>query len=64
MKKTLLLALFMIINFATKAQFVTIPDANFVAYLQANYPSCMSGSLMDTTCTSITSTNKNTKLNQ
>ena len=37
-----------------KAQWVTIPDANFVAWLNANgYASCMSGNQMDTTCNSI-----------
>ena len=41
-------------NFASKAQnYVTIPDANFAAYLQANFPSCMNGNLMDTTCAGI-----------
>jgi uncharacterized repeat protein (TIGR01451 family) len=53
--KKLFITLLMIISFATKAQFVTIPDANFVAYLQLNYPTCMNGNLMDTTCTAITS---------
>ncbi len=54
--KNLYIAMFMIINFAAKAQnSVTIPDANFVAYLQSNYASCMNGNLMDTTCTDITS---------
>jgi len=39
-------------NFASKAQnYVTIPDANFVAYLQWLYPDCMNGNLMDTTST-------------
>ncbi len=32
------------------AQYVTIPDANFVAWFNANgYSSCMNGNLMDTT---------------
>ncbi len=53
--KNLFIALSTIINFAAKAQFVTIPDTNFVAFLQANYPSCMSGNQMDTTCTNIIS---------
>lgn len=35
------------------AQWVTIPDPEFVAFLTANYPSCMSGSMMDTTCIDI-----------
>ncbi|MBL0050410.1 MAG: hypothetical protein IPP29_02230 [Bacteroidetes bacterium] len=34
-----------------KAQYVTIPDPNFVAWLNANgYSSCMNGNMMDTTC--------------
>ncbi|GDX51458.1 hypothetical protein LBMAG27_05050 [Bacteroidota bacterium] len=32
---------------------MTIPDANFVAYLQSVFPSCMNGNLMDTTCSEI-----------
>ncbi len=36
------------------AQWVTIPDANFVNWLNANgYAGCMNGNLMDTTCNSI-----------
>ncbi len=38
----------------SRAQYVTIPDANFVSWLQANHPTCMNGNQMDTTCTSIT----------
>jgi uncharacterized repeat protein (TIGR01451 family) len=37
-----------------KAQWVTIPDTNFAAFLTLNYPSCMNGNQMDTTCTQIT----------
>jgi len=37
----------------TKAQWVTIPDTNFVTFLQANYQSCMNGNLMDATCSQI-----------
>ena len=37
-----------------KAQFVTIPDANFVTWLQANVPSAMSGNQMDTTSLAVT----------
>jgi uncharacterized repeat protein (TIGR01451 family) len=37
-----------------KAQFVTIPDANFVTWLQANVPSAMSGNQMDTTDVAVT----------
>jgi len=36
-----------------KAQYVTIPDANFVTWLTTNYPSCMNGNQMDTTCSGI-----------
>ncbi len=36
-----------------KAQWVTIPDTNFVSYLQLLYPSCMNGNLLDTTCVQI-----------
>jgi hypothetical protein len=33
----------------------TVPDANFVTWLTANYPACMCGNVMDTTCAAITS---------
>jgi uncharacterized repeat protein (TIGR01451 family) len=46
---TILLALFM----PTKAQWVTIPDANFATKLTQLFPSCMNGNLMDTTCSQI-----------
>ena len=60
MKKiTLLLILnlsFLIFNSQkVKAQWVTIPDTNFVNWLTTNYPSCMSGNMMDTTCSAIVS---------
>jgi uncharacterized repeat protein (TIGR01451 family) len=42
-------------NPVLKAQYVTIPDAHFVTYLQTNFPSCMVGNQMDTTCAAITS---------
>ena len=35
------------------AQYVTIPDANFVTWLQNTYPNCMVGNQMDTTCVPI-----------
>src|SRR5690349_19276230 len=38
---------------SAQAQFVTIPDANFVTYLQTNFPTCMSGNQMDTTCSAL-----------
>lgn len=47
-----------------KAQWVTIPDSNFVNFLTDNYPSCMNGNLMDTTCSAVvnaTTVNCNTK---
>jgi uncharacterized repeat protein (TIGR01451 family) len=51
----LLVAFFFFFGFLkeTKAQYVTIPDANFRNFLQANYPSCMSGGMLDTTCTAV-----------
>ncbi len=39
----------------TKAQYVTIPDANFVTWLQTNVPSAMTGNQMDTTNSVVTS---------
>ncbi len=54
MKKLILLFLVLVLKFApAKAQWVTIPDANFVTYLQANYPSCMNGNQMNTSCSEI-----------
>ena len=51
MKKLILLFLVLVLKFApAKAQWVTIPDPNFITYLQANYPICMNGNQMDTTC--------------
>jgi uncharacterized repeat protein (TIGR01451 family) len=40
------------ISFAN-AQWVTIPDTNFAAFLQQQYPQCMNGNQMDTTCSAI-----------
>ncbi len=37
-----------------KAQFVTIPNANFVSWLQTNVPSAMNGNQMDTTNVAVT----------
>lgn len=53
--KLLLTSLLLITSLFTKAQFVTIPDANFVTFLQTYYPTCMNGNQMDTTCIDITS---------
>jgi Leucine-rich repeat (LRR) protein len=38
----------------TRAQYVNIPDPNFVTVLQMYYPSCMSGTFLDTTCSQVT----------
>ena len=55
MKKLLLsfLLLFCMQFAPAKAQWVTIPDPNFVNRLTQLYPSCMNGNQMDTTCTQI-----------
>lgn len=52
-RTTLLLAFLGLSSTYLKAQYVTIPDANFVTWLTNNYPGCMSGNLMDTTCSEI-----------
>lgn len=36
--------------------YVTIPDPNFVTFLQTNYPTCMSGNSLNTTCNLINTT--------
>ena len=52
--KITLCALFLCISLYTKAQgYVTIPDANFAAWLNTHYPACMNGNQMDTTCNDI-----------
>ena len=56
MKKLHLLSFYFLLltfNLQSKAQYVTIPDANFVTWLSAYYPTCMSGNQMDTTCSAI-----------
>jgi len=58
--RTYILFLFYTIGFFffslrnAKAQYVTIPDANFRTYLEGRFPSCMQNGKMDTTCTEIT----------
>jgi uncharacterized repeat protein (TIGR01451 family) len=53
MKKIFTL-IFLVVFFAdAKAQYVSIPDAKFATFLRINYPSAMSGSLLDTTNTGI-----------
>lgn len=36
-----------------KSQSVVIPDTNFVTWLQQYYPNCMSGNMLDTTCSDV-----------
>ena len=55
-KLHLLLALALSLFLKAEAQFVTIPDPDFVQWLTLEYPSCMNGNLMDTTCTEILAT--------
>jgi uncharacterized repeat protein (TIGR01451 family) len=56
MKKIILLIIlhlsFSFFN-STKAQYITIPDANFVSWLTTQFPGCMVGNQMDTTCSAI-----------
>lgn len=49
MKKLLTLLAAILCFTSLKAQYVTIPDANFVTWLQTNVPSAMNGNQMDTT---------------
>ncbi len=56
-KVALALFFFLFFNTNVKAQWVAIPDANFVTYLQQNFPTCMNGNLMDTTCSDIVNVN-------
>lgn len=54
--RTSLYILFMCIGLYTKAQnYVTIPDTNFALWLSTQYPACMNGNQMDTTCPDIIS---------
>ena len=53
-RKILLSLVFCFALISARAQYVTIPDTNFVNWLNANgYASCMSGNLMDTTCSAV-----------
>jgi uncharacterized repeat protein (TIGR01451 family) len=52
-KYILLLFIFCLQLVPTKAQWVTIPDANFVSWLNQNYPTCMNGNQMDISCSQI-----------
>lgn len=52
--KIIFFCLFLTVNFSFKAQnYVTIPDTNFVTWLQTKYPNCMNGNQMDTTCSDL-----------
>jgi len=42
----------------SNAQYVTIPDANFAAYLSQNFASCMNGRELDTLCAAASSVTK------
>ena len=53
MKKIIILFAIIICTQTIKAQMVTIPDANFVTWLQANLPSAMSGNQMNITNASV-----------
>lgn len=54
MKKLFTLLALVLCLTTLKAQFVTIPDANFVTWLQVNVPSAMVGNQMDTTSLAVT----------
>ncbi len=56
MKKTLLILMLALISWSVNSQTVAIPDVHFASWLQTNYPGCMSGNYLDTTCSSIQST--------
>lgn len=54
MKKLFILFALLICLTNLKAQYVTIPDANFATWLQTNIPSAMNGNQMDTTSLAVT----------
>ncbi len=54
MKKLFTIIILITCLTSIKAQYVTIPDANFVNWLQTNLPSAMNGNQMDTTSLSVT----------
>ncbi|MBK7389203.1 MAG: T9SS type A sorting domain-containing protein [Bacteroidetes bacterium] len=61
MKKIIILLVLQSVLLCTNglAQFVNIPDANFRSWLNNNgYASCMSGNMMDTTCSLIVNATK------
>jgi hypothetical protein len=57
--RKILIAFFIFFAFGAKsasAQYVTIPDTNFMYFLQSYFPFCMSGNQMDTTCFQVVNT--------
>lgn len=42
-----------LMSLTSEAQYVAITDANFRAFFEAYYPTCMSGGMLDTTCTEV-----------
>jgi uncharacterized repeat protein (TIGR01451 family) len=54
MKQLTFIFLLIVCIQTTKAQFVTIPDANLLTWLQANVPSAITGNQMDTTSLAVT----------
>lgn len=54
MKKVFAFFVGLFMSYFSYSQYVTINDAGFVNWLTSNYPACMSGNQMDTTCTDIT----------
>jgi hypothetical protein len=56
MKKIILLTVILFLQLSpVKAQWVTIPDPNFVAKLTQLFPNCMNGNQMDITCFGVVS---------
>ncbi|HXB41915.1 MAG TPA: T9SS type A sorting domain-containing protein [Bacteroidia bacterium] len=63
MKKLLLLLSIVAMRQIHGQTFVTIPDANFVTYLQATIPSAMSGNLLNTSSPLVTTTTHSINVN-
>ena len=55
-KKYLLALLLFVFSLGAKAQWVSIPDSNFVNYLNTfGFAQCMNGNQLDTTCSGLRS---------
>ena len=52
-RSLILLATFIVFISKARGQYVNIPDANFRTYLSTNFPGCMSGNSLDTTCAAV-----------